>query len=103
MKSLHRTKALESYRGARITLKEGLVYPSYMLLKEATRSTLAYINEDLYDKEYSEKTKMRTLLSETPTVLVQSVDMMQGAPARGTTPADTEASRDPSTRRGTFT
>ena len=75
MKSLHRTKALESYRGARITLKEGLVYPSYMLLKEATRSTLAYINEDLYDKEYSEKTKMRTLLNETPAVLVQSVDM----------------------------
>ena len=75
MKSLHRIKALESYRGARILLKEGLVYPSYVMLKEATRSTLAYINEDVQDKEYSEKTKMKTLLNDMPMDLMQNVDM----------------------------
>ena len=75
MKSLHRMKALESYRAARILLKEDLVYPSYVMLKEATRSTLAYINEDLQGKDYSEKTKMRTLLEDAPTVLIQNVDM----------------------------
>jgi hypothetical protein len=68
-------KALESYRAARILLKEDLVYPSYVMLKEATRSTLAYINEDLQGKDYSEKTKMRTLLEDAPAVLIQNVDM----------------------------
>ena len=75
MKSLHRMKALESYRGARILLKEELVYPSYVMLKEATRSTLAYINEDLQGKEYSEKTKMRTLMEDAPAVLIEDIDM----------------------------
>ena len=75
MKNLHRSKALESYAAARLMLKEGLVYPSYVMLKEATRSTLAYINEDANDKEYSEKTKMRTLLDDTPAQLVPNVDM----------------------------
>ncbi len=75
MKYLHRMKALESYRAARILLKEDLVYPSYVMLKEATRSTLAYINEDLQGKDYSEKTKMRTLLEDAPAVLIQNVDM----------------------------
>lgn len=75
MKSLHRVKALESYRAARTLLKEDLVYPSYVMLKEATRSTLAYINEDIQGKEYSEKTKMRTLLDDAPAVLIQNVDM----------------------------
>ena len=75
MKYLHRMKALESYRAARILLKEDLVYPSYVMLKEDTRSTLAYINEDLQGKDYSEKTKMRTLLEDAPAVLIQNVDM----------------------------
>ena len=75
MKNLHRSKALESYAAARLMLKEGLVYPSYVMLKEATRSMLAYINEDANDKEYSEKTKMRTLLDDTPAQLVPNVDM----------------------------
>ena len=75
MKYLHRMKALESYRAARILLKEDQVYPSYVMLKEATRSTLAYINEDLQGKDYSEKTKMRTLLEDAPAVLIQNVDM----------------------------
>lgn len=75
MKYLHRMKALESYRAARILLKEDLVYPSYVMLKEATRSTLAYINEDVQGKDYSEKTKMRTLLEDAPAVLIQNVDM----------------------------
>lgn len=75
MKNLHRSKALESYAAARLMLKEGLVYPSYVMLKEATRSMLAYINEDANDKEYSEKTKMRTLLDDTPAQLLPNVDM----------------------------
>lgn len=75
MKSLHRVKAIEAYQGARLLLKENLVYPSYVMLKEATRSTLAYINEDIQGKEYSEKTKMRTLLDDAPAVLIQNVDM----------------------------
>ena len=75
MKYLLRMKALESYRAARILLKEDLVNPSHVMLKEATRSTLAYINEDLQGKDYSEKTKMRTLLEDAPAVLIQNVDM----------------------------
>lgn len=75
MKNLHRSKALDSYAAARLLLKQGFIYPSYVMLKEATRSTLAYINEDANDKEYSEKTKMRTLLDDTPAFLVPDVDM----------------------------
>lgn len=75
MKSLHRCKAIDTYKAARITLKEDLVYSSYMLLKESTRSTLAYINEDLQGKEYSEKTKMRKLLDDVPAQLTQDVNL----------------------------
>lgn len=75
MKTLHRIKAIETYNGGRLVLKEGLIYPSYMLLKEATRSTLAYINEDIQGKEYSEKTKMRTLLNDLPTKVVETFNI----------------------------
>lgn len=62
MKSLHRTKSLAAYAGARITLKEGLPYPSYMLLKEAARGVLSYIAEDVLEQDISEKTKLSRLL-----------------------------------------
>ena len=62
MKSLHRTKSLAAYAGARITLKEGLPYPSYMLLKEAARGVLSYIAEDVMEHDISEKTKLSRLL-----------------------------------------
>lgn len=75
MKSLHRCKAIETYKAARVVLNEGYIYSSYILLKEATRSTLAYINEDIQGKEYSEKTKMRTLLDEVPPKLMQDFDL----------------------------
>lgn len=75
MKNLHRSKALEAYEAARVLLNEKLVYPSYVMLKEATRSTLAYINEDANDKEYSEKTKLRTLLEDTPSTLLPNIDI----------------------------
>lgn len=75
MKSLHRCKAIDTYKAARISLKENLVYSSYMLLKESTRSALAYINEDIQGKEYSEKTKMRKLLDDVPTQLTQDVNL----------------------------
>lgn len=62
MKIEHRAKALEAYNGARVVLKEGLVYPSYVLLKEASRAMLAYIAEDKMDKDFSEKTKLKNLM-----------------------------------------
>lgn len=62
MKSLHRAKALEAYSAGRITLKQGMSYPSYMMLKEAARGTLSYLIEDINDKEISEKTKLSNLL-----------------------------------------
>ena len=74
-KTLHRIKAIEAYKGGRLVLKDELVYSSYMLFKEATRSTLAYINEDIQGKEYSAKTKMRTLLTDLPPKVVEGFDM----------------------------
>lgn len=62
MKIEHRAKALEAYEGARIVLKNELVYPSYVLLKESTRAMLAYIAEDRMDKDLSEKTKLKGLM-----------------------------------------
>lgn len=62
MKSMHRIKALASYEGARITLKEGMAYPSYMLLKEAARGVLAYIAENGMESNISEKMKLRRVL-----------------------------------------
>lgn len=38
-------------------------------LKESLRATLAYIQEDLTDKEYSEKTKLKSLIMSTPELL----------------------------------
>ncbi len=75
MKNLHRGKAIEAYNGARVVLKEGNVYSSYMLLKEATRSTLAYINEDIQDKKYSDKTKLATLIADMPKTVVEKLDV----------------------------
>jgi hypothetical protein len=74
MKHLHRSKAIENYEGARLAIKEGLSYPSYILLKESLRATLAYINEDLFNKEYSTKTNLKLLLSQTPLELARNVD-----------------------------
>lgn len=75
MKSLHRGKAIEVYLGAKVVMKKGYVYPAYVLLKESLRATLAYIQEDLADKEYSEKTKLRTLLETTPVILTPDVKL----------------------------
>lgn len=62
MKSLHRTKALAAYEGAREVLKEEMVYPGYILLKESVRGTLAYIIEDTENFDISEKTKLHKLI-----------------------------------------
>lgn len=62
MKSMHRIKALTSYDGARLTLKADMAYPSYMLLKEAARGILAYIAENDFESDISEKMKLRRLL-----------------------------------------
>ena len=62
MKHLHRAKCLSAYEGARIVLKQGMVYPAYMLLKEAARGVLSYMAEDFLDKEISEKSKLTNLI-----------------------------------------
>lgn len=62
MKSLHRTKALAAYDGARLAVKNDLAYPSYMMLKEAARGVLSYIAEDELEQDISEKTKLTRLL-----------------------------------------
>lgn len=70
MKSLHRAKAISAYNGARITLKENMSYPAYMLLKEAARGIMSYMVEDSLDKEISDKTKLTRLLE------MMNVDLM---------------------------
>lgn len=75
MKVLHRGKAIDSYIGAKTVMNKGLVYPTYVLLKESLRATLAYIQEDLSDKVYSEKTKLKALISTTPVVLTQDTHL----------------------------
>ncbi|MBR6756282.1 MAG: hypothetical protein IKM15_04980 [Peptococcaceae bacterium] len=62
MKSLHRTKTLAAYEGARLVLKEGMTYPAYMLLKEAARGVLSYLAEDVMQQDINEKTKLSRLL-----------------------------------------
>lgn len=62
MKSLHRTKAIAAYEGAREVLKKEMAYPTYVLLKEAVRGTLAYIVEDTENYDISEKTKLHKLI-----------------------------------------
>ena len=74
-KILHKEKAIDSYNGAKLVSQEGLVYPTYMLLKESVRATLAYIQEDISDKQYSDKTKLKTLISSTPALLLPNVDI----------------------------
>lgn len=75
MKSLHRGKAIEAYKGARVMEEMGLTYPTYVLLKESLRATLAYIGEDLHNMDYSEKTRLRTLITDTPVKLTDDYDM----------------------------
>ena len=62
MKVEHRAKALECYEGARLVLSKGMVYPSYVLLKEATRALLAYIAEDNMGYNFTEKSKLKNLM-----------------------------------------
>lgn len=66
MKVEHRAKAIESYKGARELLKLGHTYSSYVLLKESTRATLAYIAEDMTGRDFSEKKKLRNLMDMMP-------------------------------------
>lgn len=75
MKVYHRGKAIEAYKGARVMEEMGLIYPSYILLKESLRATLAYIGEDFYGMNYSEKTKLKTLLSNTPLNNIDGFDI----------------------------
>lgn len=75
MKSLHRGKAIDGYKGARLVMKSGLVYPAYVLLKESLRATLSYIQEDIQGKEISNKTKLKTLINDSPVVLAPNVNL----------------------------
>lgn len=75
MKVEHRAKALESYAGGRLVLKEGMVYPSYVLFKEATRAVLAYIAEDKMGMNFSEKSKLNNLMELMTEDLIPNNDM----------------------------
>lgn len=77
MKVLHRGKAIEAYKGARVMEEMGFTYPTYVLLKESLRATLAYIGEDSFGMDYSEKTKLRTLLESTPIQSIQGFDIKE--------------------------
>lgn len=61
---MHRIKAIESYEALDLMIDKGLTYPAYMMLKEGLRSVLTYINESKYNKEYSTKTKLKTVMAE---------------------------------------
>lgn len=74
MKALHRTKAIETYQGARLTLKAGLGLPAYMMLKECARATLAYIVEESLDTDISEKSKLSNLVDLSPDTIVTDKD-----------------------------
>ena len=74
MKVLHRAKALAAYDGANLALKQGLTYPSYMLLKESVRGTLSYIIEDSEEREIADKTKLCKLIDWVDDNLVSSKD-----------------------------
>lgn len=74
MRSLHRAKALAAYDGARLTLKNDMSYPAYMLLKEAARGVLSYVAEDVLDTEISDKTKLERLLEFLNDDLINSED-----------------------------
>lgn len=62
MKSLHRVKAIESYNGARLMLKQNMPYPAYVLIKESARAVLCYIAEDIRDTDIAEKIKLSKAL-----------------------------------------
>lgn len=70
MKTMHRTKALAAYEGARLTLNNNMSYPTYMLLKEAVRGVLSYMAEDFLNIDIDEKTKLTRLVD-----LVNSEDI----------------------------
>lgn len=75
MKYMHRTKTLAAYDGARICLKNNMGYPAYMLLKEAARGVLSYIVEDKFDKDISEKMKLKSLMSFIDSDMVDQEDI----------------------------
>ena len=72
---LHRIKAIESFEALELMIDAGLTYPAYMMLKEGLRSVLAYINESRYDKEYSTKTKLKTVIAESKEDIASGVSL----------------------------
>lgn len=75
MKSLHKIKAVDAYNGAKEVLDKEIVYPSYILLKESLRGTLAYMVEDSMDTDISDKTKLSKLLNLMSDNLISNEDV----------------------------
>lgn len=71
-KILHKEKAVQTYRSGKHALENDLPYAAYSMLKESVRATLAYINEDLQGRTYSDKTNLKTLFHEVPAQLLES-------------------------------
>lgn len=74
-KSLHKLKAIESFKTGTYALKNGYMYPAYTMLKESVRGALSYINEDLQGKTYETKTNLKSLLEATPKELLMKYDI----------------------------
>lgn len=74
-KSLHKLKAIESFKTATFALEEGYMYPAYTMLKESARGALSYINEDLQDRTYDTKTNLKSLLEASPRELIVKYDI----------------------------
>lgn len=71
LKAIHKSKAIDCYKVGKMALDKGMIYPAYLMLKESTRATLTYINEDIQNKTYSTKTTFSTLLNELPSELLK--------------------------------
>ena len=80
MKIHHRVKSIDTYKGARIAINENLTYSSYMLIKESLRATLAYIAEDMFDWELSNKTNLTYLIglfNDTDVLSIDDADALE--------------------------
>lgn len=74
LKVLHRAKALDAYKGAKVALEAGANYSAYLCLKEAVRGLCCYVLADQIS--ISQKTKLKNLLDQYPVTPEDAEDIM---------------------------
>lgn len=74
LKVLHRAKALDAYKGAKVALEAGANYSAYLCLKEAARGLCCYVLADQIS--ISQKTKLKNLLDQYPVTPEDAEDIM---------------------------